>query len=149
MDFRVGVEAIAHVIQLAVAPVFLLTGIGAMLGVLTSRLGRIIDRARTIEARMTVASDDLRAVYDRDLDTLAWRAKRINFAISLCTTAALLVCAVIVTAFVGAFLATDVSMWVGWLFVFAMLALIGALLSFLREIFIATKSLRIRSGHVQ
>lgn len=145
MDFKVGVEAIAHVIQLAVAPVFLLTGIGAVLNVLISRLGRIIDRARKIESQFADAPEDRRAGFDDELDTLARRAKRVYWAISLSTLAALLVCAVIVTAFIGAFLSTDVSLWVAWLFILALLALIGALVSFLREIFIATKSLRIRS----
>jgi len=145
MDFKIGVEAIAHVIQLAVAPVFLLTGIGAMLNVLISRLGRIIDRARKIETLFVEAPEERRAGFDAELDTLARRAKRVYWAIALCTLSALLICAVIVTAFIGAFLATDVSFWVAWLFILALLALIGALVSFLREIFVATKSLRIRS----
>ena len=145
MDFKIGVEAIAHVIQLAVAPVFLLTGIGALLNVLISRLGRIIDRGRKIEAMFADAAEDRRAGFDAELDTLARRAKRVYWAITLCTLSALLVCSVIVTAFMGAFLATDVSFWVAWLFILALLALIGALVSFLREIVLATRSLRIRS----
>lgn len=145
MDFKVGVEAIVHVIQLAVAPVFLLTGISGLLAVLINRLARIIDRARAIEAEFGTAGDDRRAVLDDELDTLARRAKRVNWAISLSTLAALLVCTVIVVAFIGAFLAADVSLWVAWLFILALVALIGALSSFLREIYLATRTLRIRS----
>jgi len=48
-----GITAVAHVIQLSVAPVFLLSGIGAMLAVMTNRLARVIDRARTLEAKVT------------------------------------------------------------------------------------------------
>jgi hypothetical protein len=138
-----GVYAIAHVIQLAVAPVFLLTGVGAMLGVLTNRLGRIIDRARVLEDAHVSAEGDRRQHLERDLYTLASRAGLINQAISLCTTCALLVCAVIAVLFVGAFLETDLSVLVGLMFIAAMVALIGALVSFLREIQIATRSVRI------
>jgi hypothetical protein len=128
-----GVSAIAHVIQLAVAPVFLLSGVGAMLSVLTNRLGRIIDRARALQL-------------ETDLGALARRAGLINRAIGLCTTSALLVCAVIGVLFVGAFLKTDLSALVGLMFIIAMLALVGALVSFLREIQIATRSVRIGVG---
>jgi hypothetical protein len=77
------------------------------------------------------------------LRTLASRAGLINRAISLCTTSALLVCAVIGALFAGAFLEADLSVLVGLMFIAAMLALIGALVSFLREIHIATRSVRI------
>ncbi len=141
-----GVYAIAHVIQLAVAPVFLLTGVGAMLGVLTNRLGRIIDRARALEDVHLSAEGEWRQHLERDLYALASRARLINQAISLCTTCALLVCAVIAALFAGAFLETDLSVLVGLMFIAAMLTLIGALVSFLREIQIATRSLRIGAG---
>jgi hypothetical protein len=141
-----GVSAIAHVIQLAVAPVFLLTGVGAMLGVLTSRLARIIDRARVLEEMHSSADAERRPHLETDLRTLATRVGLINRAISLCTTCALLVCAVIAALFVGAFLETDLSVLVGLMFIAAMLTLIGALVSFLREIQIATRSVRIGPG---
>jgi hypothetical protein len=141
-----GVYAIAHVIQLAVAPVFLLTGVGAMLGVLTSRLGRIIDRARVLEDDHASAEADRQLHLEGDLHTLARRVALINQAISLCTTCALLVCAVIAVLFVGGFLETDLSALVGLMFIAAMVALIGALVSFLREIQIATRSVRIGPG---
>jgi hypothetical protein len=141
-----GVSAIAHVIQLAVAPVFLLTGVGAMLGVLTNRLARIIDRARVLEDMHPSADAEGRLRLEGVLHTLASRAGLINRAISLCTTSALLVCAVIAALFVGAFLKTDLSVLVGLMFIAAMLALIGALVSFLREIHIAIRSVRIGPG---
>jgi hypothetical protein len=80
------VSGIAHVIQLAIAPVFLLTGIGAILAVMTSRLGRIIDRARVLEAMLNAPSPKMLAVLRNDLATLSRRAKLISFAITLCTT---------------------------------------------------------------
>ena len=137
------VTAIAHVIQLAVAPVFLLTGVAAILGVLTNRLARIIDRARILEERLPVASEESRQHDVRELGLLGRRARLMNRAIGLCTTGALLVCAVIVALFVGAFLETDVSLAIGPLFVAAMLALFVGLLLFLEEIRLATTGLRI------
>lgn len=141
-----GVSAIAHVIQLAVAPVFLLSGVGAMLAVLTSRLARIIDRARVLEERLPGLQAGERPAVELHLATLSRRATLMNRAIGLCTTCALLVCAVIAALFGGAFLATDVSVLIGLMFIAAMLALIGALVSFLREIHIATRSVRIGAG---
>jgi hypothetical protein len=121
---------IAHVIQQAVAPVFLLSGVAAMLNVLTSRLARVIDRARQFEREY----HDLTSSDERQL---------INVAITLCTVCALLICLVIVTLFVAALMDVSGSRWIAGLFVIAMLALIGGLVAFLREIFIATASVRI------
>ena len=137
------VTTIAHVIQLAVAPVFLLTGVAAMLGVLTQRLARIIDRARFLEDSLPAASEESRSHHLGELERLSRRARLMNRAIGLCTTCALLICAVIVTLFVGAFLESDVSFAIGLLFVAAMLALFGGLLAFLGEIRLATTGLRI------
>lgn len=141
-----SVEAIAHVIELAVAPVFLVTGVGALLAVLTSRLARIIDRARVLEERLGVLGESERAADEADLRTLSRRARHINRAISLSVLCALLVCAVIAALFGGTFIRADLSGLVGVVFIAAMLALIGALVSFLREIYIATRSLRIGQG---
>lgn len=137
------VTAVAHVIQLAVAPVFLLTGVGAVLSVLAQRLARIIDRARVLEERLPVASEESRPHNLGELSLLSRRARLMNRAIGLCTACALLICAVIVTLFVGAFLESDVSLAIGLLFVTAMLALFGGLLMFLGEIRLATTGLRI------
>jgi len=135
--------AVAHVIQLAVAPVFLLSGIGAILAVMTNRLGRIIDRARVLEARLDGASAELIALLRADLATLSRRAKLIGRAITLCTITALLVCTVIAVLFMSAFLRFDASIPVALLFIAAMAAFFLGLLWFLREIYVATVNLRI------
>jgi hypothetical protein len=126
-----------------VAPVFLLTGVSALLGVLTNRLARIIDRARTLEERVTRAGEADQGRIHSELRLLSQRARLINTAVSLCTVCALLICAVIVALFVGAFLSTDLSIPIGLIFTGAMLALFSGLVSFLREIYVATRSLRI------
>ena len=135
--------AVAHAVQLAVAPVFLLSGIGAMLAVMTSRLGRIIDRARDLEERLVDASPEFLSSLQTDLRMLSQRAKLIYLAIALCTTTALLVCAVVAFLFVSAFLQFDASVIVALLFIAAMSTFVLGLLWFLREIYVGTISLRI------
>ena len=137
------VTGIAHVIQLAVAPVFLFSGVAALLNVLTNRLSRIVDRARGMESRLAEATPaEVPALHDQ-LMTLSRRSKLMNAAITLCTSCALLLCAVVVTLFASAFIRFDLGATVAFLFIAAMLALFAGLLFFLREIFLATSALRI------
>lgn len=137
------ISNIAHTIQLAVAPVFLLTAIGAMLGVMTSRLGRVIDRARLLEGRLENNPGGDNAAVQAHLIILSRRAKLINLAITFCTMTALLVCSVIAVLFFGSFVSFDISAPVAILFILAMILLVLGLLWFLREVFLATASLRI------
>jgi len=134
---------IAHIIQQAVAPVFLLSGVGVTLTVLTNRLSRIVDRARVLEERLAAAVESAKAGLRADLHTLLRRARFINWAITLTTCCGLLVCLVIVALFVGYFLRLDLSETIAGLFIVGMLAFVVAFVSFLREIFLAIGSLRI------
>lgn len=136
------IDNIAHVIQLSVTPVFLLLGIGSMLSVMTSRLGRVIDRARLLEGMLDASAEALPGI-EAQLNTLSQRAKLANAAITLFTVTALLICAVIAILFSCAILGWDASGPVALLFIFAMLSLFGGLLLFLREIRVATAGLRI------
>ena len=142
------ISPIAHVIQLSVAPVFLLSGVGAILAVMTNRLGRIIDRARWLEAQLETSPPERVAAIEGDLDTLTRRARLIGPAITLCTGTALLVSTVIAVLFLSAFLQFDATVPVALLFVASMLAFFIGLLWFLREIFVATSNLRIASRRV-
>lgn len=137
------VSSIGHVIQLSVAPVFLLTGVGAMLGVLSNRLSRTVDRARTLEARYADASADEQQWLRGDLAVQARRCRMIYIAMSLCALCALLVCSVIVALFASAFVGPVFAVPIAVGFVAAMLAFIAALLVFLREVHLATTNLRI------
>lgn len=139
----IAVETVSHAIQLSVAPVFLLTAVGAMLSVLTSRIARIIDRARLAESKLTTESGDAAGVLRGELGTLATRARLIQRAITFSTVTALCICGVIATLFSAAFLSFDASIPVAVLFVAAMVSFIVALLCFLREVSIATATLRI------
>jgi hypothetical protein len=134
---------VAHVIQLAVAPVFLLSGVGVMLTVLTNRLARVVDRARTVEKAVAQAPATERAALEDNLQVLARRARLMNRAITLCTICALLVSLVIVALFVASFTAIQLAIPIASLFITAMLSFIAALLIFLREVFLAIGSLHI------
>lgn len=133
---------VAHVIQSALAPVFLISGVGVMLGVLTNRLARIVDRARVWETEIEKASHRAPDL-DVRLEALARRARYINSAITMCAVSALLVALVVVALFANAFLAVNLSGLIAILFVAAMLALTGAFLAFLIEVRIATATIRI------
>ncbi len=137
-----AVSAIAHTIELSIAPVFLISGIGAILAVLTSRLGRIVDRARVLETEPPPDPSQT-AWVGVEMKVLFRRAKLINESITLCTVTALLIAAVIAILFVGAFLEFDMSVPVALLFIAGMGSLLLGLMQFLREIFLATSSLRI------
>jgi hypothetical protein len=135
--------AIAGVIQLAVAPVFLLAGIAGLLGVMSTRLGRIIDRARVIERRIPEARSDEQRGLLREETTLLWRRiALVNWGIRLCVTGALTVCVVIVSLFVGAFVTVNISALIAVLFVLAMILMIAGLLFLLREVNVATRHMR-------
>jgi hypothetical protein len=137
------VTGIARVIQLAVAPVFLLTAIGTILSVLSGRLARIVDRARSLsEGRAGGPSPD-RGVLRGEVVLLLRRRKLVNLAITCGTAAALLVCVLIAIAFVGYLAGFDFSIALAVLFIGAMAAFVAALLLFLREILLAVATLRI------
>lgn len=134
---------IAHVIQLAVAPVFLLAGIGAFINAFAGRLARVVDRSRSLESRLAEGDHAARAAALAELKVLRRRARLVYVGITLGIASALLVCLVIVAAFLGYFLGLRMGTVLGVLFVGAMLALVGALLAFLREVFLGIKHLAI------
>jgi len=135
---------IAHLIQVALTPIFLISAIGVTLNVLTSRLARIVDRARLMEDRL------LRPGYVHDgrdlhaqLEILARRSRWINAAIILIILSALFIALVVVMLFVNAFLRYELSAVIAGMFIMSMLTLAAALLTFLIEVRIATATLRI------
>jgi hypothetical protein len=135
---------IAHLIQVALTPIFLISAIGVTLNVLTSRLARIVDRARGMEDRLlhqetVVLGRDLHA----QLRILARRSRWINAAITLITLSALFIALVVVMLFVNAFLRWELSLFIACMFIMSMLTLAAALLAFLIEVRIATTNLRI------
>ncbi|MET3115945.1 hypothetical protein AAKU64_000148 [Undibacterium sp. GrIS 1.8] len=139
---------VSHIIQLAIAPVFLLTGVGTNLTVLTNRLARIIDRSRVLEDLLQVRGNVTQKPGLREeLNELYERSHLINRAITLSTSCALLVCLVIAALFAGD--ATDLRLdtLIAVLFVCGILSLVGSFIYFLREIFVATKTLTRQREH--
>jgi hypothetical protein len=131
---------ISRVIQLAVAPVFLLTAIATMISALNMRLGRIVDRRRVVRERIRTVASDLHEGAAEEDQNLSSRANLIYHAILFAVLSALLVCLVVASAFLGALLGVDLARLVATLFIGAMLAMIAGLTLFLREVYVAVRS---------
>lgn len=132
---------IAHLIQLAVAPVFLLSGVGITLSLFSTRLARIVDRARDIQAR-TPHDAEHEAELREKMEVLSRRSHFINLAITLGTISGLLVAITVVLLFANALLVVNLSGAIVVAFATAMLTLTAALFVFLIEVRIATEALR-------
>ena len=115
-------------------------GVGTKLGVLTSRLARIIDRARVVEELLQKNPDHAEDL-ETELEELYQRSHLINRAITLSTTTGLLVCLVIALLFTGDATGLALDKWIAALFVGGIFSLIGSFIYFMREIFVATKTL--------
>lgn len=137
-----SITALAGIIQIAVAPVFLLAGVAGFLNVMSGRLSRIVDRARVIERRVNTLKDEAKLrLATRELRTLWRRVRIINWSIGLCTASGLMVCTVVAGLFIGDFWSLHMANFVVVTFVLAMLLLIGSLLLFIREVQLATRVL--------
>lgn len=143
MNIQLG--DIGHIIQLAIAPVFLLSAVCTNLLVLLNRLARIIDRSRILEERLDVAYNDN---YLNELDILYRRAHLINFAISLSTACGLFVCLIVALLFIGDTTNATLDKYIAGMFVAAVFCLIGSFGYLLREIFIASAFMR-NNRHVR
>lgn len=140
---------IAHTIQLAMAPCFLLTAIGAILNMLTGRLGRVVDRSRWIEQNFT-AKDDPR--HQNQVQQLRWideRMRHANRALVLCTISAVLICVVIAGLFTAVLFDWALAQPIAIVFVLAMLLLIAGLGIFLYEVRIAVHATRIQDEFLE
>jgi len=137
------IDEIAHLIQLSVAPVFLLTGIGTLLNVLSGRLARIIDRAREHEQRLETPDPAHAETIRNELRVLERRGRLIYHAIKLSTTSALLVCFLIAVLFASSVLHHSIRLIISGLFIAAMIASIVSLTLFLREVYFAIETFEI------
>jgi len=131
---------ISRVIQLAVAPVFLLTAIATLINALNARLGRAVDRRRVVQERLHAQTAGETATAEAEISYLTRRTRLVYFAIFCAVLSALLVCLVVAGAFLGALLGADLSRPVATLFIAAMLAMIAALGLFLREVYLAVRT---------
>lgn len=131
---------VSHVIQLAVAPVFLLTAIATLINAMNTRLGRIVDRRRVVNERLLPTADAASSeALGREIRRLARRSLTIYHAIFCAVLAALLVCVVVSCAFIGALMQIDLARVVAIVFIIAMVSMIAGLSLFLREIYWAVR----------
>jgi len=139
----VNLGDITHAIQLALAPVFLLTGIAGILNVMAGRLARIIDRGRQLTEGSNPHPPEREEAINLELASLEHRRHLASSAITACTFSALLVCTVIAALFVEVLLQAELKWLVGLLFTGSTLALVVGLAYFLREVHLATQTVRI------
>jgi hypothetical protein len=143
-----SISNIAQIIQLAIAPVFLLAGLGGILNVVASRLARVVDRVRTLERDYPTADAELQAEELRELAILDRRMGLCHWSVALCTAAALLICLVVMILFIADLISLNFALPVSLLFVAAMVSVTVGLSLFLFEVTIATRSVRVNEKFV-
>lgn len=139
-----NISDISKAIQLALGPVFLLTGVAGMLNVMSGRLTRIIDRGRVLTEGNSLSTFYSKDEVNDELKTLEQRRKVTSIAITLCTVSALTVCLVIVALFAEVMLNIPLNWVIGVLFMLSTIALVGGLSFFLREVHLAANTIRIK-----
>lgn len=133
------VNTVAQLIQLSVAPVFLLAGVAGLLNVFTGRMARIIDRLEKVDSYISNqdCKEDVKKAEKKLFQRRVFLTKRmqnINYAIFLCTTTGLLIAVVIVTMFLSALFDFKDTVFIPSLFILAMISLVSSLVLFLKEI---------------
>ncbi|MDQ2878329.1 MAG: DUF2721 domain-containing protein [Pseudomonadota bacterium] len=140
-----AVTTIAQTIQLSLAPVFLLTGIGALLNVLAGRLSRVVDRVRQLEKLHPGSTGREHDRHVWELRLLDRRISVINLALSLAVLSAVMICCVVATLFVAELGQLHLGTVVASTFIVAMAVLIGALVSFLLEVRLSLRAIHVRT----
>lgn len=140
-----AVSEIAEIVRLAVAPVFLLAGIGAFLNVCAGRLARIVERARALEPRLLGSRGDEHDRILQGIRVLDRRMGLVSAAISLAVLSAVLTCAVVVLLFAGSLLKAEFGTTIALLFIACMISLGSGFFVFLIETRVASRAVRIRN----
>ena len=137
---------IGHVIQLSIAPVFLLTGVATKLTVLMNRLARIIDRTRVLKEQLRKNPSP---EYHEELSVLYKRWRLINYALTSSTGCGFLICLVIASLFLGDTANLPLDRFIAGMFVVAMMALIASFFFLLREVFVSFRYMRMHLHDTQ
>jgi hypothetical protein len=146
---NLSVNTVAEIVRLAVAPVFLLSGIASFVNVCTARLSRIVDRSRQVEP-MLLASRG--AEHDRwlgELHVLDRRMSLVSWAISLSVLAAALICAVVVLLFSASLTSLHVATAIALLFIGSMISIGIGFAIFMVETRVGSRAVRVRSELLQ
>ena len=138
------VSTIAQTIQLSLSPVFMLTGIGALLNVLVGRMARVVDRVRDLEMLHPLSSGPDRDRFVAELRILDRRIRVINFGLFLAVSSAVMTCLVVAQLFVGDLIGLHIATIVALTFTTAMLLLIAALVSFIVEVRTSLLAVKVR-----
>jgi len=138
-------DSVARGIQLAVAPVFMLTAVASLIGALATRLARIIDRARSLEDLLDAGTAARPDAARREIIRLKLRGRFVNGAVGLLTLSAVLIGATVMALFVGETSTTHTETVVPWSFLGGVVCFVLALLCFLTETLLATHTLNFRS----
>ena len=142
-----AITDISQAIQLALAPVFLLTGIAGILNVMAGRLARIIDRGRFLTESESAVANRASENLQTEFANLERRRHLASTAITACTLSALLVCTVVTTLFLEVLLGLPMRVLVALLFACSTLTLVVGLAYFLREVHLATRTVRISGSN--
>jgi hypothetical protein len=134
---------IVPVLQVAIGPVILISGVGLLLLTMTNRLGRAIDRARLLKAELSQRTGEDRAQALAQVDILSRRARVVRLSIILATLSALLASALIITLFVTALLHWEQGFFIGLIFIACMTALLASLVAFICDINLSLHALKL------
>ncbi len=144
MEFSLAVSTIAQTIQLSISPVFLLAGIGAVLNVIAGRLGRVVDRARSLEKLHPQSSGPDHDRHVWELRLLDRRMSVINSALFLCVSSAVAVCFVVALLFVAELVDLHIGTVVALVFILATSLLTAGLIMFMIEVRMSLRATRVR-----
>ena len=146
---NLSVNTVAEIVRLAVAPVFLLSGICAFLNVCASRLSRIVDRSREVEPRLLESRGMEHDRWLGELRVLDRRMSLVGWAISLSVLSGVLICSVVVLLFSASRSSLHVATTIAWLFIGSMVAIGLGFAVFLVETRVGSKAVRVRSELLQ
>ena len=128
---------IVSALQTAISPVILISGLGLLLLTMTNRLGRAIDRARALSASSGTPRPEVKA----QMDVLMLRAQMLRWAILLAVVSSLCAALLVILLFINTLLGANLTDFISGLFIFCMVALIGSLLFFMRDVNLSLKAL--------
>jgi hypothetical protein len=142
-EIYIPLTTVADAVRLAVAPVFLLTGIGAFLNVCASRLSRIVDRSREIEPRMLAAYGPEHDRLLAELRAIDRRMSLVSTAITLSVVAAVLTCVVVALLFAASMIEPRVGAAIAILFIAATMTIAVSFTFFLVETRLGASAVRV------
>ena len=142
----VDVDALLRVLQTAIGPVILISGAGLLLLTMTNRLGRVVDRSRSLARRLQDPSDGDNMATRAQLKILVQRTRLLRRAIALASYSVLLVAILVIVLFATVFFRTGVVWIVTALFIACMGCLIASLIAFIRDVNMSLAALKLEVG---